>query len=37
MVAQATREQEYDKWKEKNNDSSTLHNTNTRKVAISAV
>jgi len=26
MVAQATQEQEYDKWKEKNNDSSTLHN-----------
>ena len=27
MVAQATQEQEYDKWEDKkNNDSSTLHN-----------
>jgi len=26
MEAQATQEQEYDKWKAKNNDSSTLHN-----------
>jgi len=26
MIAQATQEQEYDRWKEKNNDSSTLQN-----------